>query len=74
RFVAEVAPAPGDVVLIGCDRSAVGFAAEVEGSAVYPVTCAGNLHTSVVEYLVRSGAGGVLVVACPERDCWSREG
>jgi coenzyme F420-reducing hydrogenase delta subunit len=64
----------GDVVVVGCDRSATGFAASVEGAPVYPVTCAGNLHTSVVEYLVRSGAGGVLVVACPERDCWNREG
>ena len=65
---------PDGVVVVGCDRSAVGFAGEVEGAAVYPVTCAGNLHTSVVEYLVRSGAAGVLIVACPERDCWSREG
>ncbi len=40
----------------------------------FPVSCAGNLHSSVVEYLVRAGAGGVLVVACPPRDCWGREG
>ncbi|NIP82298.1 MAG: hydrogenase iron-sulfur subunit, partial [Gemmatimonadetes bacterium] len=32
------------------------------------------LHTSVIEYLVRAGAGGVMVVACPPRDCWNREG
>ena len=38
------------------------------------VPCAGNVHSSVVEYLVRSGVGGVLVAACPPRDCWSREG
>jgi coenzyme F420-reducing hydrogenase delta subunit len=38
------------------------------------VVCAGSLHTSVVEYLVRAGAGGVLVAACPGRDCWNREG
>lgn len=64
----------GEVVVIGCDRSAVGRSARVSGAPVYPVTCVGNLHTSVVEYLVRSGAGGVIVVACPERDCWNREG
>jgi ferredoxin len=74
EFVAGDAFAPGSVVVVGCDRSAVGPAAEVGGAAVYPVTCAGNVHTSVIEYLVRSGARGVLVVACPERDCWSREG
>ena len=38
------------------------------------MSCAGNLHSSVVEYLVRAGARGVLVVACPPRDCWGREG
>lgn len=64
----------GRVVVVGCDRSAVGHAAEIQGAAVFPVTCAGNLHTSVVEYLVRAGAAGVFMVACPERDCWSREG
>jgi coenzyme F420-reducing hydrogenase delta subunit len=62
------------VVVVGCDRSAVGSAADVNGAVVYPVTCAGNVHTSVLEYLVRSGAAGVFIVACPERDCWSREG
>ena len=36
--------------------------------------CAGSLHTSVIEFLVRSGAGGVMVVSCQPRDCWSREG
>jgi coenzyme F420-reducing hydrogenase delta subunit len=36
--------------------------------------CAGALHTSVVEVLIRSGVGGVLVAACPPRDCWHREG
>ena len=41
---------------------------------LFPVSCAGNLHSSVVEYLVRAGARGVLVVACPPRDCWGREG
>jgi len=74
RFVSVVSPSREDVVVIGCDRSAVGFAGDVEGAPVLPVTCAGNLHTSVVEYLVRAGAGGVLIVACPERDCWNREG
>jgi len=38
------------------------------------VTCAGNLHSSVVEFLLRAGAGGVVVASCPPRDCWNREG
>ncbi len=49
-------------------RGAIGQRAQVAGD------CAGSLHTSVVEYLVRSGAGGVLIVACPPRDCQHREG
>ena len=66
----------GDVVLITCRNGAggVGALAEFDGAPVYAVNCAGNLHTSVVEYLVRAGTGGVLVVACPPRDCWNREG
>ena len=38
------------------------------------VSCVGNLHTSVVEMLIRSGAPGVVVCGCPPRDCTSREG
>ncbi len=48
--------------------------AEAQEPRVFPVGCAGNLHTSVIEYLVRAGAGGVMVAACPPRDCRSREG
>ena len=40
----------------------------------YPVDCAGNLHTSVIELLLRGGAAGVLVLPCHLRDCRNREG
>lgn len=75
-FVAERAPAALDVVIIACDRGAGGATRHTEfaGASVYPVSCAGSVHTSVIEYLLRKGAGGVLVVACPPRDCWNREG
>lgn len=74
-FIAEKQPRQDQVVLVGCDRSAArGDVPAQLNSPLFPMTCAGNLHTSVVEYLVRAGAGGVLVVACPPRDCWSREG
>lgn len=65
-----------DVVVIACGRGAggVGAAGSVDGAPVHVVQCAGNLHSSVVEYLVRSGVGGVLIVSCPPRDCWNREG
>ena len=71
----RVAVAPG-IVVIGCAHGA-GTHAEAlaaEGAAFHPVECAGNLHTSVVELLLRAGTKGVLVLACPPRDCWNREG
>ena len=75
-FLAEPARRPGEVVAIACDSGAGGRASTLaaEGAVVYPVDCAGNLHTSVVELLVRGGAGGVLVLPCPKRDCHHREG
>lgn len=73
-FIRQVEPAGLGVVVVACDRSAGGFSKDVLGVPVYEVTCTGNLHTSVVELLVRSGAGGVLIATCPPRDCWSREG
>ena len=67
---------PSDVVVVACERGAgrVAFEDEIEGVPVYPTICAGNVHTSVIELLLRSGAGGVLVASCPPRDCCGREG
>lgn len=66
----------GRTVVVCCDRGARGWreSLEDEGAVVHEVDCAGNLHTSVIELLVRGGAAGVLVIACPPRDCWNREG
>lgn len=72
-FITARRAGPRDVVAIACDRGAGGLA-RMDGALVVPVTCAGNVHTSVIELLLRAGAGGVLVASCPPRDCWSREG
>ncbi|MEA3245177.1 MAG: hydrogenase iron-sulfur subunit, partial [Gemmatimonadota bacterium] len=66
----------GELVVVGCDRAALALATASTGerATFYPVDCAGSLHTSVIELLVRAGASGVLVAACPPRDCWNREG
>jgi coenzyme F420-reducing hydrogenase delta subunit len=74
-FVAD-RPVHREVVIIACSRGAGGIGAqpEFDDARVFPVTCSGNLHTSTVEFLVRSGAAGVLIVSCPPRDCWNREG
>lgn len=65
----------GGVVVVACQRGAAAWGeAEIEGSPVHPVQCVGNLHTSIVEQTLKAGAGGVLVLGCPPRDCWGREG
>ena len=75
-FLGEVAAPDREVVVVACSHGAGGAVAggEVAGAPVYGVDCAGNLHSSVVELLVRGGTAGVMVVACPGRDCWNREG
>lgn len=75
-FAASWRMAPPDVVVVACDRGAAALPG-TDGKAaalVYRVQCAGSLHTSVIELLLRAGASGVLVLACPPRDCWNREG
>jgi ferredoxin/coenzyme F420-reducing hydrogenase delta subunit len=75
EFIARTPPG-GRVVVIGCERAAASFAGEMAaaGALPYAINCAGSLHTSIIELFIREGAGGVLVVACPPRDCWNREG
>ena len=75
-FIARPERRPGELVAVCCDRGSARFgdALAAEGAVVYPVDCAGSLHTSVIEFLIRSGSAGVLVLACPPRDCWNREG
>ena len=76
---AFVAMHPGiarDVVVVACARGGggAGLAHSFDEAPVMPAPCAGSVHTSVIEYLVRAGAKGVLVLACPVEDCWNREG
>ncbi len=75
-LVAAQAGLPGRVVAIACTHGAHTYAAALAaaGAVPYEVDCAGHLHSSVVEVLLRAGAGGVLVLSCPPRDCWNREG
>jgi ferredoxin len=75
-FMAHPARRTGEVVVVACGHgaAAVGPALQAAGAACHAVDCAGNLHTSVIEYALRAGASGVLVLACPGRDCRNREG
>jgi coenzyme F420-reducing hydrogenase delta subunit len=76
NFMMRESPGPADVVIIGCKRGGGGVAAgdHFDGAPVCGVSCAGSIHSSVIELLIRGGAGGVLVLACPKEDCWNREG
>jgi ferredoxin len=75
-FAAAADRRAGEVIVIGCEHGAGRLTSDLTkaGAVPYAVDCAGNLHTSVVELLLRAGAGGVLVLACPGRDCRNREG
>lgn len=75
-FLAAPERRPGDIVVICCDHGAGAPTVDLvaAGAVPYPIDCAGNLHTSVIEVLLRGGAGGVMVLACPPRDCRHREG
>jgi coenzyme F420-reducing hydrogenase delta subunit/NAD-dependent dihydropyrimidine dehydrogenase PreA subunit len=76
RFLADPLRRSGEIVAICCTHGAGAVARDLAaaGAVPYPVECAGNLHTSVIEVLLRANAGGVIVFACPPRDCLHREG
>lgn len=75
-FLRGASPGAADVVLIGCAHGPGADArlAAIPGLLPFPSGCSGAVHTSVVELLIRSGAGGVLLLTCPSRDCLYREG
>ena len=64
------------IVAVCCAQSPASHVAALRerGAHIHTVSCVGNLHTSVIELFVRRGAPGVIVCACPPRDCISREG
>jgi coenzyme F420-reducing hydrogenase delta subunit/Pyruvate/2-oxoacid:ferredoxin oxidoreductase delta subunit len=66
----------GQIVSIMCQHAPLSHAAALTaaGSVVHHVSCTGNLHTSTIELAIRGGAGGVIVLSCPPRDCRGREG
>jgi ferredoxin/coenzyme F420-reducing hydrogenase delta subunit len=73
-FLRTQQPAADDVVMVGCQWSAARDEAERTGAKFISVPCVGSMHSSTVELLLRGGAGGVLVVGCPEHDGRTRDG
>jgi len=75
-FAGRLVPGVREIAILACGN---GHAAAYErlarpGRALYPTGCAGSVHTSVVELLLRRGFAGVAVLSCPPRDCFYREG
>jgi coenzyme F420-reducing hydrogenase delta subunit len=70
------ASADAPIVAAVCSRTPARHveALRARGAYIHTVTCAGNLHTSVIEIALRGGAPGVIVYGCPPRDCVGREG
>ncbi|HPE12610.1 MAG: hydrogenase iron-sulfur subunit [Gemmatimonadetes bacterium] len=64
------------IVALCCDQAQAAHRAALtqRGVTVRAIPCVGNLHSSVVELLIRGGAAGVIVYGCPPRDCVGREG
>jgi len=64
------------VVAVCCSQVPVSHveALRTRGAFIHTVSCIGNLHSSVIELFVRGGAPGVVICACPPRDCVNREG
>jgi ferredoxin/coenzyme F420-reducing hydrogenase delta subunit len=73
-FLAREAPGASDVVIVGCTWSAARDEAARSGAKLLSVPCVGAMHSSTVEFLLKGGAGGVLVVGCAEHDGRTREG
>ncbi len=76
RILPEITAQPSAIVAVCCAQAPASHIAALRarGAAIHDVPCVGNLHSSVVELLVRQGARGVIVCGCPPRDCVGREG
>lgn len=75
-FVDGLRPTGDEIVLIGCRHGLAERAVldGLDGVRGYSSGCSGSVHTSVVELMLRRGAGGVFLLTCPGRDCIYREG
>lgn len=77
RSLTELGRADGTrIVAICCEQLPAAHLAALRGrgASVHLASCVGNVHTSVIELLLRGGTPGVIVCGCPPRDCVSREG
>jgi len=62
------------VVVFGCDRGAPVHGLEEASVAAFSLPCIGMLPPSFIEYALRGGADGIMVVGCADGDCEFRCG
>ncbi len=68
-----------DITVIACKHNGYvpdrwqKFALEQPGFHLYYADCCGTVHTEVMERLLQS-CGGIFFHACPERNCFNRDG
>jgi ferredoxin/coenzyme F420-reducing hydrogenase delta subunit len=76
RLVADLTRLRGAVriVVFGCDHGADVRGLQSADTAAVSLLCAGQLPPAFVEYALRHGAHGVMVVACAEDGCAFRLG
>ncbi|MFN7940381.1 MAG: hydrogenase iron-sulfur subunit [Thermoanaerobaculia bacterium] len=75
-FLERERPGPRQIVILGCANGHAATLARLAGPqrSILPTGCGGSVHTSVLELLLRRGAGGVFLLTCSPRDCYFREG
>ncbi len=75
-FLSDATPTGNEVVVVPCNYGLGESWKSPEGAEFLRLSsgCSGSVHTSAIEYLLRSGVGGVMFLTCPERDCLYREG
>jgi len=73
--LARIAPAAaGRILVFACAQAARAASLEDARTAVLDMRCIGMLPPSFIEYALRSGADGALLVACREGECAYRLG
>ena len=77
RRIADGVYHAGDIVVFACRHGGLADdprLAAVPGVSTHTIECAGNLHTSVIELVLKAGAAGAFVLTCPPRSAPCREG
>jgi len=73
--LARIAPAAaGRIIVFACAEAANAATLEDARTAVLDMRCIGMLPPSFIEYALRAGADGALLVACREGECVYRLG